>query len=57
MKIVEEAPVWEEDDEDAGAGEQLNDGMRNFITKEHGLGQLGHVEPQGGHPPRQRDHQ
>ena len=31
-KIVAEAPVWEEDDEDAGAGEQLNDGMRNFIA-------------------------
>ena len=31
-KIVAEAPFWEEDDEDTGAGEQLNDGMRNFIN-------------------------
>ena len=32
MKIVSDAPVWEENDEDAGAGEQLNDGMRNVIA-------------------------
>ena len=32
-KIVEEAPTRVEDEEDdAGAGEQLNDGMSNFIS-------------------------
>ena len=33
-KIVEDAPVWKEDEDgDHGAGEMMNDGMRNFLGK------------------------
>ena len=32
-KIVEDAPVWKEDEDgDHGAGEMMNDGMRNFLA-------------------------
>ena len=33
LKILEDVPQWEEyDDDDHGAGEMLNDGMRNFLA-------------------------
>ena len=31
--ILEDVPQWDEDDEDGhGAGEMLNDGMRNYLA-------------------------
>ena len=33
QKIIEGVPQWQkEDDDDHGAGEMLNDGMRNFLA-------------------------